>query len=44
MPDEPMLRAFGFAPAPRRVGAAGRGLRARAFTLRFFPLRRTSMV
>ncbi len=45
MLDEPMLRAFGFTPAPRWVGAAGElGLRARAFALRFFPPRRTSIL
>lgn len=43
MLDEPMLRAFGFAPAPRWVAAMGEsGLRARAFALRFRPPRRTS--
>jgi hypothetical protein len=41
MLDEPMLRAFGFRPAPRWVGAIGElGLRTRAWALRFFPPRR----
>jgi mpaB/rubber oxygenase-like protein len=45
MLDEPMLRAFGFDPAPRWVGALGAaGLRARAGALRFFPPRRTSVL
>ncbi|GAA2674916.1 oxygenase MpaB family protein [Actinoplanes palleronii] len=45
MLDEPMLRAFGFRPAPRWVGAAGDlGLRTRALALRFFPPRRTSVL
>ncbi|BCJ45934.1 peptidase [Actinoplanes ianthinogenes] len=45
MLDEPMLRAFGFSPAPRWVGALGDlGLRARALALRFFPPRRTSIL
>lgn len=45
MLDEPMLRAFGFRPAPRWVGAGGElGLRVRAFALRFFPSRRTSVL
>ncbi|MFG1991918.1 oxygenase MpaB family protein [Actinoplanes sp. NPDC048988] len=43
--DEPMLRAFGFGPAPRWVtAAAGAGLRARAGALRFLPPRRESVL
>jgi hypothetical protein len=45
MLDERMLRAFGFDPAPRWVGAsATAGLKARAFALRFFPPRRESVL
>ena len=45
MLDEPMLRAFGFRPAPRWVGALGElGLRTRAWALRFFPPRRESIL
>ncbi|GLW27506.1 oxygenase MpaB family protein [Actinoplanes regularis] len=45
MLDEPMLRAFGFPPAPRWVGALGDfALHARAYTLRFFPPRRASVL
>ncbi|MFF5083293.1 oxygenase MpaB family protein [Actinoplanes sp. NPDC000266] len=45
MLDEPMLRAFGFDPAPRWVTTvAGAGLRARAGALRFLPPRRESVL
>ncbi|GIE95424.1 oxygenase MpaB family protein [Paractinoplanes rishiriensis] len=45
MLDEPMLRAFGFEPAPRWVGTlAVAGLRARAAVLRLFPPRRRSLL
>jgi len=45
MLDEPMLRAFGFAPAPRWVsGLAHAALRARAGALRFAPPRRRSVL
>jgi len=45
MLDEPMLRAFGFAPAPRLVGVLGdAGLKARAAALRFFPPRRETVL
>jgi hypothetical protein len=45
MLDDRMLRAFGFEPAPRWVGAlASAGLRARARALRFFPPRRVSVL
>jgi mpaB/rubber oxygenase-like protein len=45
MLDPPMLRAFGFPPAPRWVGAAGEaGLRGRAVALRFAPPRRQSVL
>ncbi|SNY75741.1 oxygenase MpaB family protein [Paractinoplanes atraurantiacus] len=43
--DEPMLRAFGFDPAPAWVTAAATtGLRARAVALRFLPPRRQSVL
>ncbi|GAA2626038.1 oxygenase MpaB family protein [Paractinoplanes durhamensis] len=45
MLDEPMLRAFGFTPAPGWVGASGRaGLKARAAGIRFLPPRRKSVL
>ncbi|MFF5288721.1 oxygenase MpaB family protein [Paractinoplanes globisporus] len=45
MLDEPMLRAFGFDPAPAWVGAsAAAGLRARAAALRLAPPRRRSVL
>jgi len=43
MLDPPMLAAFGFAPAPRWVTAAGEfGLKARARFVRWMPARRRS--
>ncbi|MEV6343163.1 oxygenase MpaB family protein [Actinoplanes sp. NPDC051851] len=43
MLDEPMLRAFGFTPAPRWVTAVGEtGLRARSRVVRLLPPRKTS--
>ncbi|MEU4236188.1 oxygenase MpaB family protein [Actinoplanes sp. NPDC026619] len=45
MLDEPMLRAFGFPPAPTWVGAmASASLRARAAAVRLLPPRRTSVL
>jgi hypothetical protein len=45
MLDEPMLRAFGFPPAPHWVGTlAALGLRARAAALRLAPPRRRSVL
>ncbi|MFC7529663.1 oxygenase MpaB family protein [Actinoplanes sp. GCM10030250] len=45
MLDEPMLRAFGFEPAPRWVTAlAGAGLKTRAFLVRMMPPRRKSVL
>ncbi|GAA0448500.1 peptidase [Paractinoplanes deccanensis] len=45
MLDEPMLRAFGFDPAPAWVTRlASTGLRTRAHALRFFPPRRRSVL
>ena len=45
MLDDRMLRAFGFDPAPARVGSGvTASLRARAFALRFFPPRRKSVL
>ncbi|MBG0562430.1 oxygenase MpaB family protein [Actinoplanes aureus] len=45
MLDEPVLRAFGFQPAPRWVSAlASAGLKARSRALRWFPPRRASVL
>ena len=45
MLDEPMLRAFGFDPAPRWLTAAAiAGLHARSLVVRMLPPRRTSVL